>query len=186
MLASLSRFVAKSAQHTLSFFKLLCKEAAFEWTEECERALLHLKQSLLQPLVLSQPVDGDTLFLYLAVFVEAVSAALIRETHDRQKPVYFTSKALQGPEVRYQQIEKVALALVNATRRLIHYFLAHAIVVRTDQPVRQLLGRPDMACRMLKWSLELSEFAVQYESRKALKAQALADFVAEMTAHNPM
>ncbi|XP_058746471.1 uncharacterized protein LOC131619385 [Vicia villosa] len=34
---------------------------------------------------------------------------------------------------------------------------------------------------MLRWSLELSEFDVQYESRKALKAQALADFVAEMT-----
>ncbi|XP_050920524.1 uncharacterized protein LOC127138172 [Lathyrus oleraceus] len=34
---------------------------------------------------------------------------------------------------------------------------------------------------MLKWSLELSEFDIQYESRKALKAQALADFVAEMT-----
>ena len=38
-----------------------------------------------------------------------------------------------------------------------------------------------MAGRMLKWSLELSEFDIQYESRKA---QALADFVAEMTSHN--
>ena len=38
---------------------------------------------------------------------------------------------------------------------------------------------------MLKWSLEISEFDIQYESRKALKAQALADFVTEMTAHNP-
>ena len=76
------------------------------------------------------------------------------------------------------------MALVNAARRLRHYFLAHTIVVRTDQPVRQLLGRPDMAGRMLKWSLELSEFEIHYESRKALKAQALADFVTEMTAHN--
>ena len=42
-----------------------------------------------------------------------------------------------------------------------------------------------MAGQMLKWSLELSEFDIQYESRKSLKAQALADFVAEMTAHNP-
>ncbi|GAU35922.1 hypothetical protein TSUD_69550 [Trifolium subterraneum] len=37
-----------------------------------------------------------------------------------------------------------------------------------------------MAGRMLKWSLELSEFDIRYESRKALKAQVLADFVAEM------
>jgi hypothetical protein len=39
-----------------------------------------------------------------------------------------------------------------------------------------------MVGRMLKWSLELSEFDIGYESRKALKAQILADFVAEMTA----
>ncbi|XP_058772207.1 uncharacterized protein LOC131646052 [Vicia villosa] len=38
-----------------------------------------------------------------------------------------------------------------------------------------------MAGRMLKWSLELSKFDIEYESKKALKAQALADFIAEMT-----
>ncbi|MCI62043.1 maturase K, partial [Trifolium medium] len=39
----------------------------------------------------------------------------------------------------------------------------------------------DMTGRMLKWSLELAEFEINYESRRALKAQVLADFVAEMT-----
>ena len=43
-----------------------------------------------------------------------------------------------------------------------------------------------MAGRMLRWSLELSEYDIRYEGRKALKAQALADFVAEMTAHEQM
>ena len=38
-----------------------------------------------------------------------------------------------------------------------------------------------MVGKMLKWSLELSEFDIQNESKKALKAQTLADFVAEMT-----
>ena len=42
-------------------------------------------------------------------------------------------------------------------------------------------GRPDIAGRMMKWSLELSEFDIHYESRKALKAQVFADFLAEMT-----
>ncbi|CAJ2674684.1 unnamed protein product [Trifolium pratense] len=185
MLTSLSRFVSKSAQHALPFFKLLKKEAVFEWTDECEQALQHLKKALSEPPVLSRPSDEEILYLYLSVASEAVSAALIRETNEGQKPVYFTSKALQGPELRYQQIEKIALALVYAARRLRHYFLAHTIVVRTDQPIKSLLGRPDMAGRMLKWSLELSEFDIRYESRKALKAQVLADFVAEMTSSFP-
>ncbi|CAJ2647628.1 unnamed protein product [Trifolium pratense] len=185
MLTSLSRFVSKSAQHALPFFKLLKKEAVFEWTDECEQTLQHLKKALSEPHVLSRPNDEEVLYLYLSVASEAVSAALIRETNEGQKPVYFTSKALQGPELRYQQIEKIALALVYAARRLRHYFLAHTIVVRTDQPIKSLLGRPDMAGRMLKWSLELSEFDIRYESRKALKAQVLADFVAEMTSSSP-
>jgi len=34
---------------------------------------------------------------------------------------------------------------------------------------------------MMKWSLELSEFNIHFESRKALKAQVFTDFLAEMT-----
>ncbi|GAU34804.1 hypothetical protein TSUD_394300, partial [Trifolium subterraneum] len=181
MLTSMARFVAKSAQHALPLFKLLRKETAFEWTEECEGALQHLKRALSEPPVLTRPVEGEKLYLYLAVASEAISAVLIRETEQGQKPVYFVSRALQGPELRYLQIEKIALAVIMAARKLRYYFLAHSIIIRTDQPVKQLLARPDMVGRMLKWSLELAEFDINFESRKALKAQVLADFVAEMT-----
>ncbi|GAU49854.1 hypothetical protein TSUD_129960 [Trifolium subterraneum] len=181
MLTSMARFVAKSAQHALPLFKLLRKEITFEWTEECEGALQHLKRALSEPPVLTRPVEGEKLYLYLAVASEAISAVLIRETEQGQKPVYFVSRALQGPELRYLQIEKIALAVIMAARKLRYYFLAHSIVIRTDQPVKQLLARPDMVGRMLKWSLELAEFDINFESRKALKAQVLADFVVEMT-----
>lgn len=49
----LSHFVAKSAQHTLPLFKLLREENAFEWTNECDKALIHLKQMPSRPLVLT-------------------------------------------------------------------------------------------------------------------------------------
>ncbi|GAU47395.1 hypothetical protein TSUD_372840 [Trifolium subterraneum] len=181
MLTSMARFIAKSAQHALPLFKLLRKETTFKWIEECEGALQHLKRALSEPPVLTRPVEGEKLYLYLAVASEAISAVLIRETEQGQKPVYFVSRALQGPELRYLQIEKIALAVITAARKLRYYFLAHSIVIRTDQPVKQLLARPDMVGRMLKWSLELAEFDISFESRKALKAQVLADFVAEMT-----
>ncbi|GAU36139.1 hypothetical protein TSUD_316680 [Trifolium subterraneum] len=181
MLTSMARFVAKSAQHALPLFKLLRKETTFEWTEECEGALQHLKRALSEPSVLTRPVEDEKLYLYLAVASEAISAVLIRETEQGQKPVYFVSRALQGPELRYLQIEKIALAVIMAARKLRYYFLAHSIIIRTDQPVKQFLARPDMVGRMLKWSLELAEFDISFESRKTLKAQVLADFVAEMT-----
>ncbi|GAU43325.1 hypothetical protein TSUD_390240 [Trifolium subterraneum] len=160
MLTSMARFIAKSAQHALPLFKLLRKETTFEWTEEFE---------------------SEKLYLYLAVASETISVVLIRETEQGQKPVYLVSRALQGPELQYLQIEKIALAVIMAARKLRYYFLAHSIVIRTDQPVKQLLARPDMVGRMLKWSLELAEFDISFESRKTLKAQVLVDFVAEMT-----
>jgi len=98
-----------------------------------------------------------------------------------KKQFYFTSKALLGPETRYQKIKKVALAHLTSAQRLRQYFFAHIVVVRTDETISQILGRLDVAGRMMKWPIELSEFDVNYESRKALKAQVFADVLAEMT-----
>ncbi|GAU46658.1 hypothetical protein TSUD_184460 [Trifolium subterraneum] len=89
MLTSMARFVAKSVQHALPLFKLLRKETTFEWIEECKGALQHLKRALSEPPVLTRPVEGEKLYLYLVVASEAISAVLIRETEQGQKHVYF-------------------------------------------------------------------------------------------------
>ncbi|XP_072071777.1 uncharacterized protein [Arachis hypogaea] len=103
------------------------------------------------------------------------------ETGKQQHPVYFVSKSLQNAEVRYLKLEKLALALVITARRMRHYFQSHTIVVRTEQPLRQILMKPELAGRLIKWSIELSEYDIQYQSKGAIKSQALADFIAELT-----
>ena len=35
--------------------------------------------------------------------------------------------------------------------------------------------------RLVEWAIRLGEFNIRYEPRKALKAQVLADFMAEMS-----
>lgn len=116
------------------------------------------------------------MYLYLAISAEAVNDVLVREEGTNQTPNYFFLKALVGPESRYQKIEKVALA-----RKLRRYFLAHSIVVRTDQPLKNVLFRPNLAGRMTKWSIELSKYYITFKARKALKAQTFADFLEEFT-----
>ena len=49
--------------------------------------------------------------------------------------MYYVSKVLQGSETRYPFTEKVALALLNATRKLRPYLQAHSIIVLMDQPL---------------------------------------------------
>jgi hypothetical protein len=97
-IAALNRFISRSTDKCLPFFKILRK--AFEWNSECEEAFGKLKEYLINPPLLSRSDEGEILYLYLAVSPSAVNSALVREDSGIQKPVYFTSKALHGAEER--------------------------------------------------------------------------------------
>ncbi|XP_061364982.1 uncharacterized protein LOC133308378 [Gastrolobium bilobum] len=180
-LASLTRFLPRSAETTLPFFKLLRKEVQYGWTSECEVVFQEIKKQLASPPVLSSPRNGETLIIYLSVGDVAANSVLVQESEEGQQPIYFVNRLLQGAELHYQKLEKVAFALMISARRLRSYFQGHQIVVRSDLPIRQILHKPDLAGRMMAWAVELSEFDIVFESRKAIKSQALADFVRELT-----
>ena len=92
------------------------------------------------------------------------------------------SHVLKDAENRYSTIEKFGQALLMASRKLRPYFLAHSILVYTDQPLRQVLHKMDASGRMLKWAVELNMFDLTFEPRKAIKGQALADFISQSLA----
>ncbi|XP_015944950.1 uncharacterized protein LOC107470092 [Arachis duranensis] len=179
-LTSLSRFPGASATKALPFFNLMKKGIAFEWTPACEEAFKHFKEIRAAPPVLGKPKNGEPLYLYLAITGEALAVVLVRE-EGRAQPIYFVSRALQGAELRYGKLEKLALALLTTSRRLKQYFQSHQIVVRTDQGIRQVLQKPDLAGRMMTWSIELSQYDIRYEPRQATKAQAIVNFLVEVT-----
>ena len=141
--AALNHFVSLVTDKCLPFFKTLRK--AFIWTNECQKSFEELKTYLTSPPLLSPSQQGETLSLYLAVSLTAVSSALIREDGDTQLPVYYTSKAFQGAEERYPAMEKLALALVIAARKLRPYFQSHKIIVLTNHPLRKAMNKPDAA-----------------------------------------
>ena len=43
------------------------------------------------------------------------------------------------------------------------------------------MKKPEAARRMVQWAIELSQFDIEYSPRTAVKAQALAGFIAEFT-----
>ncbi|XP_057443853.1 uncharacterized protein LOC130736009 [Lotus japonicus] len=180
-MAAIGRFLPKAALRALPLYTLLKKGATFEWSAEADTTFTQLKEILSSPPILTSPRPGETLYLYLAVREKAVSSVLVREEEGVQLPVYFVSRSLKGAELRYPMLEKVALTLLNTARRLRRYFQVHRIIVCTDQPIRQVLHKPDLAGRMVSWSIELSKHDIRYEPRKAIKAQVLADFLVELT-----
>ncbi|XP_057790458.1 uncharacterized protein LOC131007565 [Salvia miltiorrhiza] len=161
--------------------KILRKGTKFQWDAEYRLAFDDLKAYLAELPTLTKSILGEVLYLYIAVGEESVSSVLIREEGSHQKPIYFVSRVIQGPELNYSEIEKAALAVMVIARKLRSYFLSHRVVVRTALPFKHVLGRPDLSGRMVKWAMELGEYDVDYEPRLAIKAQALADFIQETT-----
>ena len=78
-------------------------------------------------------------------------------------------------------MEKLAFSLVIAAGKLGPYFQAHVINVLTDHPLKKAMNKLEAARRLNKQAMELSEFDVRYRPREAIKAQALADFIATFT-----
>ena len=78
-------------------------------------------------------------------------------------------------------IEKLAFALVAAFRRLRHNFQAYVINVLTDHPLKKAMENLEATGRLIQQAIELSEFDVRYQSRNAIKAQVLVDFIAEFS-----
>ncbi|GKV52424.1 hypothetical protein SLEP1_g59006, partial [Rubroshorea leprosula] len=179
--AALHRFIARSAERCLPFFKGLREPKNFQWTVECQQAFDELKQYLASTPLLFKPVNEECLYLYLGVTEEAVSSVLLREENKSQKPVCYVSKVLQGAEQNYPLVEKAAFALVCTARKLRAYFQSHQIVVYTDLPLRKILQKPELSGRLIGWSVELSEYDLKFRPRTTIKSQAVADFLVECT-----
>ncbi|KAL8105088.1 hypothetical protein AgCh_029034 [Apium graveolens] len=126
--------------------------------------------------LLAKPVLSEVLFLYLVVSESALSAVLVKEELKVQKPVYYVSEILYGAELNYSTIEKFALALVMASRKLRPYFQAHQIEVLTNQPLRNIIHSPKASGRLIKWSIELGEFDL---NGAGLVLQSLDGFLIE-------
>ncbi|GJY14496.1 reverse transcriptase domain-containing protein [Tanacetum coccineum] len=117
-LASLNRFLAKSAEKSLPFFKTLkkcTKKSDFAWTEEAESAFKQMKQHIAKLPMLTATEEKEELIVHLAATKEAVSAVLMTEREAKQIPVYFVNRALRGPEINYTSMEKLVLALVHSS-----------------------------------------------------------------------
>nr|GEY62225.1 reverse transcriptase domain-containing protein [Tanacetum cinerariifolium] len=129
-LASLNRFLSKSAEKSLPLFQTLkkrIKKSDFRWTTKAEHEFQQLKQHMSALPLLAAPKPQEELIMYLSATHGAISAVLLAERGTVQTPVYFISRALQGPELNYSPMENLVLSLVFAAKRVRRYFQAHPI-----------------------------------------------------------
>jgi hypothetical protein len=186
-IAALNRFMAKIAEWSLPFFKVLRGSSTFEWGPEQQEAFDALKEYIQKLPTLASPQSDQPLILYVLATHTAVSGALIQEreilkedkTFSHQVPIYFVFEDLSGWKKYYSEMEKICYAMVMSARKLRHYFEAHRVRVLTNQPLNDIFGNRDSSSRIGKWAMELSEHVIDFEKRNAIKSQVLADFIAD-------
>jgi ribonuclease HI len=180
-LSYIRRFIPGLAAVTSTFSHLLKKGVSFNWSAECQEAFERIQAIMTKLPTVCAPIAGKPLRLYLASNSQAIGALVAQENgHGVEQPVYYVSRGLKDTETRYSVAERACLALVYASQRLRHYFLAHKIQLMTkSHPIRSLLQRPVLSGRLAQWLLQLSQYEISTETPTAIKSQAIADLLAQ-------
>ncbi|KAG9442418.1 hypothetical protein H6P81_018272 [Aristolochia fimbriata] len=179
-LAYIRRFISNLAGRCQPFSRLLKKGTPFVWDDSCRNAFKNIKAYLTKPPVLVAPIVKP-LLLYIAAQEKSVGALLAQCDEDnKERSLYYLSRTLVGAELNYTPIEKTCLALIFVVQKLRHYLLAHStkLISRAD-PLKYIMSRPILSGRLAKWALVLSEFEIDFVPQRAIKGQALANFLVD-------
>ncbi|XP_020417993.1 uncharacterized protein LOC109948703 [Prunus persica] len=153
----------------------------FKWEEQHQQFFEEIKHYLSNPPVLSPPKRGRPLKLYVSASEVSIGSLLVQDNKEgKEQAVYNLSRTLTGVERKYSAIERLCLALYFTAVKLRHYMLPFTIhiIAKTDL-IKYMLTRPMLRSRIEKWTLALAEFAFRYVPQKAVKRQAIADFLAD-------
>ena len=119
------------------------------------------------PLLRSLDYSHDFI-LYLAASESTIGVVLVQEDDKLQEHVvYYLSRSLAGPELRYYHIKKLTLAAMYTVHRLRHYILIKTTTLVADvNPFQYVLSRRIVGGKFNKWIVILQEFDLDFQSAK--------------------
>ena len=178
-LAYIRRFIPNLLSHCRPLSHLMNKGAPFERDDSCQKAFNSIKRYLFSPPIVGAPIPGKPHLLYIIAQEHSLGALCAQENSEgMEKAFYYLSRTLVGAELNYSSIEKMSLALMFVVQKLKHYMQAHTqrVISKVDL-VKYILSRLVLQGRLARWAVILEQYDLIYISSKAVKGQALVDFL---------
>ena len=150
----LRRFIPSLIEILKPLMEQTKKEVTFVWSDQCQREFKKIQMILADPHTMVAPMTRKPLMLYIANTEQSLGALLAQEQERVEKPVYYISRLMKVPELRYSIVEKVCLSLAFAVTKFNHYFLGHRVqLVTKSNPVKYLLTCTQLSGRMAQWTI---------------------------------
>ena len=147
------RFIPRMSTVVAPLNRLLCKNAVWKWTAECQQAFNKLKK-FLAPIKLDCDASEYSIGAVLShIFPDGT-----------EKPISYASRTLTKSERGYSQIEREALSLVFGVKKFHFYLYGRKFLLVTDhKPLTTFLGPkrglPALAAmRIQRWVFLLSSY----------------------------
>ncbi len=124
----MSPFVANMSAHTEPLRALMKSDVPFEWNASHTATFQQIKQLICDHRTLAYYDPTKPLTMQVDASLKGLGCCLLQD----EKPVAFGSKALKGPETRYNNIEREMLAVVYGCERFHTYIYARHVLVESD------------------------------------------------------
>ena len=122
--------MADIAKH---LYKLIEKNAIWEWKNECDNSLQVLKQRLSESLVLSMCDPDIPLKVDCNDSKYLLGAVLSHKYPDgTEKPIPYASRTLNKNEINYSQVDKEGASIIFAFKKFNQYLLGNNFTLTTD------------------------------------------------------
>jgi len=141
-----------------------------KWIEEAVKYFNLVKLALSSaPVLISLDYTQDFI-LFSFASEHTMAAILLQKRDDHERTISFFSRAIRDAALKYNIIEKQAMALVKALKDFRVYILhSHILAYVPNTTVKDVLVRTDLEGRRGKWIAALVEYDVEIKPTKLVK-----------------
>ena len=153
------RFIPNCSRIASPLYKLLKKDANFEWKEAQENAFQHLKSQLIKQPILQYPDFSQEFLLTTDASNQGLGAVLSQGPVGKDLPVAYASRSLNKAELHYTTSEKELLAIVWAIKYFRPYLYGRKFKIVSDhKPLVWIMNVKDPGSRLMRWRIHLAEY----------------------------